>query len=139
MNVVLPWFYAGLTQQVNQHEIDTGPRPDTPALKRPQITGSNVQVARHYQLPVHTLGQCHQQSCSAPAGKGLEHGMGAVSRQIDFAVAQGVHGLWVDELDIDIETFVVKIPELNRGDSGEVGVRDEIGHTYFHILSSRLK
>src|SRR6516165_1226188 len=60
--------------------------------------------------------------------------------EIDRAVAQRRVALvdGVDELERDIEAFLLEAIKLDRGDRGEIRVRDHVGHGEFHVSNSSL-
>jgi len=57
--------------------------------------------------------------------------------EIDSAGAQCRVALidGIDELERDIEAFPLEKSELDRGNGGEIGGRDHIGHGKFHCHS----
>src|SRR5215475_11901368 len=58
--------------------------------------------------------------------------------EIDRALAQRrvtlVDG--VDQLERNIEAFLLEATELDRGDRGEIRVRDHVGHGELHVSNS---
>src|SRR5262249_20146782 len=44
----------------------------------------------------------------------------------------------VDQLERDIEAFLLEATELDRGDRGEIRVRDHVGHGELHVSNSNL-
>src|SRR5262245_66148359 len=58
--------------------------------------------------------------------------------EIDRALAQRRVALvdGVDQLERDIEAFLLEATELDRGDRGEIRVRDHVGHGEFHVSNS---
>jgi hypothetical protein len=64
--------------------------------------------------------------------------MRGAADEIHRAIAQRRIGLvdGKDQLELDIEPLLLEAAELDRGDRGEIGVRDHIGHGEFHGLMS---
>jgi len=60
--------------------------------------------------------------------------MGGSADEIDRAGAQCRVALidGVDQLERDIEAFPLEKAELDRGNGGEIRVRDHVGHGKFH-------
>src|SRR5215471_16925767 len=58
--------------------------------------------------------------------------------EIDRALAQRRVTLVdrVDQLERDIEAFLLEATELDRGDRGEIRVRDHVGHGELHVSNS---
>ena len=52
--------------------------------------------------------------------------MRAIRRKMNVAIAQGVHGLRIDEFDFDFQAMCLEAPEPERCERRKVGDRDQI-------------
>src|SRR5262249_17439436 len=97
-----------------------------------------AEILVHDQEPIHALALRAQKLGALPAWKRRQRGMRGSADKIDRALAQRrvalVHG--VDQLERDIEAFLLEATELYGGDRREIRVRDHVGVGELHVSNS---
>src|SRR5262249_30566502 len=113
-------------------------RADPASLHDAKIAAFAAELLVHDQEPVHALALRAQKFGALPARKCRQRRMRGSTNEIDGAVAQRRVALvdGIDQLERDIQAFPREATELDRGDRGEVRVRDHVGHGEFHVSNS---
>ena len=111
-----------------------GAAPMLRPFTRRDVAARDAEVAAHHQEPVHALGLGAEELDALPLRKRRQRRMRGAADEIDRAVAQRHVGLVdrKDQLDLDVEPFLLEESELRGGNRREVRIRDHVGDGEFH-------
>src|SRR5262249_52251172 len=126
---------AGFEQQSAQPHVDPRRRADAASLHHAEVAALAAKVLVHHQEPVHALSLGAQELGAAPLRKRRQRGMRGAANEIDRAVAHRRVAFVdrVDQLERNVEAFLLEATELDRRDRGKIRVRDHVGYGELHL------